>query len=149
MKSLRNESCKGEVVVSSCYELLSAALADGKIDELEVPLIRQHLDRDGRLDLDDVKLLVELYCEAEDRCPSFDDLFFQVLERVILEDGEVKPSEQFYLLKMLYSDRKVRDREKQFLRKLRNQATRTSAEFEALCQEAFDAHPTDWNVGGG
>ena len=59
------------------------------------------------LNLDDVKLLVQLYCEADHRCPAFEDLFFDVLEEVLLEDGQIQPAEQFYLLKMLYSDRKI------------------------------------------
>lgn len=57
-------------------------------------------------------------------------------------------SEQYYLLKMLYSDREIRDREKDFLRKLRAAARHTTPEFEALCDEAFRAHPTAWSVGG-
>jgi hypothetical protein len=134
--------------MTSCHELISAALGDGKIDPSEVPLIREHLYQDGRLDLDDVKLLVELYCEAADYCPAFEDLFFDVLEDVILEDGEIQPSEQFYLLKMLYSDRKIRNREREFLLKLKSSAKHTTPEFDALCQEALNAHATDWDVGG-
>jgi hypothetical protein len=134
--------------VNDFYELMSNTLADRKIDALEVPVIREHLFRDGRLDLDDVKLLVELYCEAREYCSEFEDLFFEVLERVILADGEIQPSEQFYLLKMLYSDREIRDREKQFLLKLSRKAKHSGPEFESLCQEAFDAHPTAWDIGG-
>ncbi len=134
--------------MSKFHELVSASLADGKIDDPEVALIREHLYRDGRLDMEDVKLLVELYCGAADYCDAFDDLFFSVLEEVFLADGEIQPSEQFYLLKMLYSDRKIRDREKDFLMRLKEKATHVAPEFEALCQEAFEAHPTAWSVGG-
>jgi hypothetical protein len=134
--------------MTSCYELISSALGDGNIDPSEVPLIREHLYRDGRLDMDDVKLLVELYCEAKDYCPAFEDLLFNVLEDVILEDGEIQPSEQFYLLKMVYSDRQIRAREREFLLKLRKSVKHTTPEFDALCEEALNAHPTDWDVGG-
>ena len=130
------------------HEFVSASLADGKIDDAEVALVRDHLYQDGRLDIEDVKLLVELYCGAADYCTAFEDLFFSVLEEVFLEDGEIRPSEQFYLLKMLYSDRKIRDREKEFLLRLKETARHVTPEFEALCQEAFDAHPTAWSVGG-
>ena len=134
--------------MSSFHELLSTILADGRIDDADVTSIREYLYRDGKLDLDDVKVLVELYGEARQRTPPFDDLFFEVLEQVILADGEVQPSEQFYLLKMLYSDREVRPREKEFLLKLRRKASCTTPEFEALCDEALQAHPTAWDEGG-
>jgi len=134
--------------VSILHELLASVLADGRIDDSEVASIREYLYRDAKLDLDDVKVLVELYCEARRRSAAFDDLFFDVLEQVILADGEVQPSEQFYLLKMLYSDREVRPREKEFLLKLQRTARRTAPEFDALCDEALQAHPTAWDVGG-
>lgn len=134
--------------MSTFYEFVSAMLADRKIDNAEVPVIREHLHRDGCLDLEDVKLLVELYCGATDRCDAFEDLFFSVLEDVFLADGQIQPSEQFYLLKMLYSDRKITEREKAFLSKLQQSADQTTPEFDALCDEAFGAHPTEWSVGG-
>jgi len=134
--------------MSDFHQFVSATLADNKIGDAEVPLIRDHLYQDGRLDLDDVKLLVELYCGATDYCSAFEDLFFFVLEEVFLADGEIQPSEQYYLLKMLYSDREIRDREKDFLLKLKETASHTTPEFEALCEEALQAHPTGWSVGG-
>ncbi len=134
--------------MSTFHQFVSTMLADKKIDDCEVPLIREHLYQDGRLDLEDVKLLVELYCGATEYCCAFEDLFFSVLEEVILADGEIQPSEQFYLLKMIYSDRVIRDREKDFLQRLRQTATQTTPEFEALCDEALAAHPTAWSTGG-
>ena len=102
--------------MNNFHDFVSTTLADRKIEEAEVALIRDQLYRDGRLDLDAVKLLVELYCGANERCPAFDALFFSVLEEVILEDGEVQTAEQFYLLKMVYSDREITEHERQFLR---------------------------------
>ncbi|NQU20926.1 MAG: TerB family tellurite resistance protein [Candidatus Nealsonbacteria bacterium] len=134
--------------MSTFSEFVSTILADHKIDESEVPHIREYLYQDGRLDLEDVKLLVELYCSAAEYCTAFDDLFFDVLEKVILADGEIQPAEQFYLLKMIYSDRVIRDREREFLVKLRQTATITTPDFEALCDEALTAHSTAWSVGG-
>ena len=134
--------------MSILHELRASVLADGEIDDSEVASIREYLYRDAKLDLDDVKVLVELYCEARRRSAAFDDLFFDVLEQVILADGEIRPSEQFYLLKMLYSDREVRPREKEFLLKLRRTAKHATLQFDALCDEALQAHPTAWDVGG-
>jgi hypothetical protein len=134
--------------VSAFHQFVSATLADEKIHDREVPQIRKCLYENGSLDLEDVRLLVELYCGAAEYCPAFEDLFFSVLEEVFLADGEIQPSEQFYLLKMLYSDREVRDREKEFLLRLRRTAKHTTPEFEALCDEALKAHPTAWSTGG-
>ena len=107
--------------MSNFHEFVSTTLADRTIDEVEVGQIRERLYADGRLDLDDVKLLV---------------------------DGKIQPAEQFYLLKMLYSDHQITPRETQFLRSLQSRATETTPEFDALCDEAYNAHPTAWCVGG-
>jgi hypothetical protein len=130
------------------HELRSQLLSDGRITEIEVDVIRQQIRRDGQLDLDDVKFLVELLGEAREVCPAFDDLFFPALKQVLLADGGIGHDEQFYLLKMLYSDGQIRESEKRFLRELRAEADHVSPEFEQLCQTAFAAHPTHWDVGG-
>src|SRR5947208_17088945 len=114
------------------YQLVQKIQADGGISEDEIQPIREQIEADGQLDLDDVKLLVELYCETENRCQKFDDLFFSVLEKVFLEDGQITPSEEFYLLKMLYSDREIHEPEREFLRRLRKQFPKNSASFEQL-----------------
>ena len=134
--------------MSSFHQFISTVLADKTIDDSKVPLIRERIYEDGRLDLDDVKLLVELYCGALEYCPAFEDLFFSVLEEVILADGQIQPSEQFYLLKMVYSDRVVRDREREFLLKLRKSVTSVSPDFEALCNTVMAAPATNWELGG-
>ena len=134
--------------MSQFYKLLSKIQADGGVTSDEVQPIREYLQADGSLDLDDVKILVELYCDADNRCPAFDELFFSVLEKVFLGDGQITPSEEFYLLKMLYSDREIREPEREFLRRLRKQLPQRSASFEALFDTAMDAPSTNWSVGG-
>ena len=129
-------------------ELLSTTLANQKIDDEEVDTIREQIYRDGQLDLDDVRLLIEFYCEAREYPAAFETLFFDVLKKVFLADGQVTPDEQYHLLKMLYSDRVIRNRELEFLRELKHEAKHVSPEFDTLCQNAFEAHPTNWGVGG-
>jgi hypothetical protein len=135
-------------IMSQFYKLLARIQADRGITEDEIQPIREQLDADSQLDLDDVKLLVELYCNAESRCQAFDELFFEVLEKVLLADGQISPSEEFYLLKMLYSDREIREPEREFLRKLRKQSKSKSASFEALFDTAMDSPAKNWCVGG-
>ena len=134
--------------MSHFNQFVSKMLADRQLDEEDVSQVRQMLYQDGRLNLDDVRSLIELYCSADRRSPAFDNLFFSVLEQVLLEDGEVQLSEQFYLLKMLYSDRQVNDTERYFLRRLQNKAARSTPEFERLCETAFNSPSTNWDVGG-
>lgn len=134
--------------MSQFHQFLTKIQADGKIGECEVLSIRQQLEANGQLDVDDVKLLVELYCETADRAPAFDALFFSVLEKVLLADGQISPSEEYYLLKMLYSDREVRDPEREFLRRLRKQVPERTTSFEALFDTALDAPNKNWSVGG-
>ncbi len=121
------------------HEFIATTLRDGRITESQVPLIAAEIRCDGRIDLEDVKLLVELYCSAREYCSSFEGLFFDVLEQVILEDGKVQPSEQYYLMKMLYSDRVIREAEKQFLARIRDRVSTISPEFAELCNEAMEA----------
>ena len=134
--------------MSQFYKLLARIQADRGITEDEIQPIVQYLESDGNLDLEDVKLLIELYCNADQRCQAFDNLFFSTLERVLLADGQISPSEEFYLLKMLYSDREIREPEREFLRKLRKQSTTRSASFEALFDTAINAPAKNWCVGG-
>lgn len=134
--------------MSKLHQFLAKIQANGAITDDEVPTIRKKLSADGRLDLDDVKLLIELYCDTGNRCPAFDELFFSVLERVLLTDEAIQPSEEFYLLKMLYSDREVREPERQFLRRLRKQLPERSASFEALYETAMQSPAKNWSVGG-
>lgn len=132
----------------SVHAFVSELLTDHSIDAAEVAAIRQQLLADGALDQEDVKLLVELYCRSRDYCGEFEDLVFDVLERVLLADGQISPSEQYYLLKILYSDRQIRPRERELLRQLQKRLPERSAEFDALCREAFRAPDTNWDVGG-
>jgi hypothetical protein len=130
------------------HELRSELLRDRKISQDEVRVIRDYIQQDGKLDLDDVKFLVELLSDANEVSPEFDRLFFPALKEVILGDGQIGMDEQFYLLKMLYSDGHVRDSEREFLLELRRDATEVTPEFDALCETALQADATSWNVGG-
>ena len=132
----------------SLQAFVSEILTDHSIDAAEVAAIRQRMLGDSVLDNDDAKLLVELYCRSRDYCAEFEDLVFDVLEHVFLADSQISPSEQYYLLKILYSDRQIRPRERELLRRLQKRLPERSPEFDALCREAYRAADTDWDVGG-
>ncbi len=134
--------------MSNLYQLHSELLADNKITDNEVAIIRGYIEQDGKLDMNDVKFLVGLLSSAQEVCPAFDDLFFPVLKEVILADGKVGMDEHFYLLKMLYCDGHVRERERQFLLELRESADEFTPEFDALCDEILTVPTRGWDLGG-
>jgi hypothetical protein len=134
--------------MSSLFRIQSQLLNDGCITEAEVATIQQHVQSDGQLDLIDVKFLVNLRSEARQVCRAFDTFFFPVLRDVLLQDGEITPDEQYYLLKMLYSDGRITDTELRLLDDLREKLIRKSPEFDALCETACAAPSTGWDVGG-
>jgi uncharacterized tellurite resistance protein B-like protein len=138
----------GYRVMGRLHELKTELLKDGKITDQEVAALRRYLGDQGSLDMGDVKFLVELLADAREVSPAFDDLFFPALKNVILADGRIGLDEQFYLLKMLYSDGNVRECERQFLRDLCREAKEITPELEPLCDEAFRAPATNWSVGG-
>ena len=134
--------------MSRLQTLLNHVLEDRKITEAEVSLIRDYIGEDGKLDQQDAKFLVELLSNANEVCPAFDKLFFPVLKHILLQDGKIGQDEQFYLLKMLYSDGRVRQSERDFLEQLRQEADDVTPEFEHLCETALAAPTENWDVGG-
>lgn len=129
-------------------ELVSTILADEAICQNDLEVIGEAVVQDGKLDLDDVKLLTELYVNARDRDPAFDSVFFDTLEHVMLADSAIDPSEQLYLLKMIYSDHVILPREREFLTKIRGSMTQPNPDFERLYENVMAAPSTNWCVGG-
>ncbi len=134
--------------MASYHEVVRHILVDQKIDEGELQQLCEHVYRNGTPSLADVRLLVELYLGVSTLSEGFENFFYGVLKKVVLADGEILPGEQFYLLKVIYSDRVIRPRELAFLRELRREAKQVSPDFEQLCQTAFQAPTTNWSVGG-
>ncbi len=136
------------IAMGQLFRLKDELLTDQRITDCEVDKIRAYVDQNGKLDLDDVKFLVSLLSEAREVSPGFDALFFPALKQAILADGLVGLDEQFYLLKMIYSDGRIREQEKQFLRELQAEVQESTPEFDAMCEAAFSARTTNWCVGG-
>lgn len=124
---------------------LAALLADGKIDENEVKVLRKELWADGKIDADEVKFLIELRNEAQKKAKAskaelnakFEALFFKAIEENVLRDGRITAKEAKWLRDMLFADRKIDANEKKFLTKIKKAATKTSPEFEQLYQECI------------
>jgi hypothetical protein len=118
-------------------KLKAEILADGRIDDGEVERLRGELYADGKIDRDEVEFLIALRNEAVAACPAFEQLFFGALKSNVLEDGTIDAQEAAWLRRMLFADGKIDDREKQFLRELRREASQVSPEFQRLHDECL------------
>jgi uncharacterized tellurite resistance protein B-like protein len=122
---------------------LAALLADGKIDDTEVKVLRKELYADGKIDKEEVQFLIELRNTAQKKAkgaelnPSFEKFFFKAVQDKVLDNGVISTEEARWLRKMLYADNKIDANEKKFLTRLKNSATKTSPAFDKLCAECL------------
>jgi uncharacterized membrane protein YebE (DUF533 family) len=124
---------------------VAALLADGKIDDTEVKVLKKELWEDGKIDQEEVKFLVELRNAAQKKAkarkeevnPKFEALFFKAIEENVMADGTIDAQEAAWLRAMLFADRKIDANEKKFLARIKKAARSTSPEFEQLYQECM------------
>src|SRR6266498_6068933 len=122
---------------------LTAILADGKIDDDEVKVLRKELYADGKIDKEEVEFLIELRNAAQKKAKGaeinakFETFFFKAIQDNVLGDLSIDAEEANWLRKMLYADKKIDDNEKKFLAKLKKTATSTSPEFDKLYEECM------------
>jgi uncharacterized tellurite resistance protein B-like protein len=122
---------------------INAILADGKIDDTEVKVLKKELYADGKIDRDEVDFLVELRNSAQKKAKgqplvaSFEKLFFDAVESNVLADGVIDAAEAKWLQALIFADKKVDDNEKKFLTKLKKGAKKTSPEFDALYEKCL------------
>src|SRR5258708_35826097 len=97
---------------------VAAMLADGKIDDEEVKVLRKELWADGKIDEKEVEFLIELRNAAQKKAkgaeltPAFENLFFKAIEANVLDDGIISAKEAGWLTKMLFADGKIDANEK-------------------------------------
>ena len=120
---------------------IAALLADGKIDDTEVKVIKKELYADGKIDKSEVGFLIDLRNAAQKKAAggalsaSFENLFFKAIGDNVLKDGVIDGKEAAWLRKMLFANGKIDDGEKKFMKKLKAGATKTSAAFDKLYAE--------------
>jgi len=114
-----------------------ALLADGKIDEREVELVRKELFADGRIDRSEFEWLMEVRREAASAVPSFQKLLFQAVRNIVLADGKISADEAAWLRGWIFADGKVDADEKHWLKELKLLADQVSPEFMALYNECL------------
>jgi len=124
---------------------IALTLADGKIDDEEVKILRRELWSDGKIDDEEVRFLIELRNEAQKKArarkktlsPSFERLFFKAIEENVLMDGKIDTAEARWLRKMLFADARIDANEKKFLARIKKAAKKTSPEFDALYDQCM------------
>jgi uncharacterized tellurite resistance protein B-like protein len=114
-----------------------ALLADGRIDEKEVQLVREELLADDRIDKSELEFLFELRNGATSTVRAFNQLFFQAVKKHLLEDGSISDAEARWLRKMIFADGTVDADEKKFLQELKNEARQVSGEFQTLYDQCM------------
>jgi hypothetical protein len=123
---------------------MAALLADGKIDEVEVGLLRRELkSSEGTFLQEGVHFLRDLRVAAQKKAKArkeevsevFEKFFFKVVQDYLLKDGKISEHEAKWLRENLFADRTIDDREWALLTALNKRATSKSAGFTRLYQE--------------
>ena len=122
---------------------VAALLADGKIDDTEVKVLKKELWEDGKIDQDEVEFLIDLRNLAQKKAkkeglkPAFERLFFKAIEENVMADGTIDAEEARWLRAMLFADKKIDANEKKFLVRLKKAAKSTSPAFDRLYAECM------------
>ena len=69
--------------MASYHEVVQHILADQKISDSELRLLCDHVYRNGAPNLEDVKLLVELYTGIGKPSEAFENFFYGVMKKVV------------------------------------------------------------------
>jgi hypothetical protein len=124
---------------------MKALLADGKVDEPEVALLKKALKssegtwfQEGVVFLRDLRAAYTKKAKAkkEDLSEAFENFFFKVVTENVLKDGEISDHEAKWLTETLFADGKIDDREWKFLQELNKKAKTKANAFITLYAEA-------------
>ena len=118
--------------MADLQKLKAAILADGKIEDQEVEVIRRELFADGTIDDEEVEFLIALRTEAAWACPAFEDLCFEAIKHHVLTDGTIGTEETAWLRLILFADGQIDERERKLLRELSQEARWACPEFARL-----------------
>ncbi len=128
-------------------EIEERLLAEGRVNEHGVELLRQVLDANGRINREKADFLVELHKRMPHRTPAFDRFFYQAIKDSVLATGRIGPKKTEWLRQMLFDKGKIEDEERKLLHQLKGEAQEVSPEFEALYRENMK-QPPEWHTSG-
>ena len=130
-------------------QFLPDMLADKRVDETEVPAIREYVFRDGQVNLEDVRLLVDSIAKPASGARSSTTSSSTSWEAAVLADGEIQPAEEFYLLKTLTPTAKSAHAKKSSCCTCGSGRSGPRPRSTVLCREALACPSTGWSTGGG
>jgi hypothetical protein len=113
-------------------------LADGVVEPRETVVLQREFLADERIDRSELEFLIELRKEAKSVSQTFEDFFFQVIKKTVIEDRGISGEEARWLRDWIFADGQVDKRELQLLKELRDTATHVSPEFDKLYKECVD-----------
>jgi hypothetical protein len=127
---------------------MAAILADGKIDDAEVKVLKKELYADKKIDQDEVRFLIDLRTVAQKKAKAkkeqltdvFEKFFFKAISDNVLKDGKIDATEARWLREALFADGKIDAGEMKFMTNLNKQAKEKSPEFVTLfedCEKKF------------
>lgn len=123
---------------------LAAFLADGKVDEAEIGVLKKELKsseggylQEGVHFLRDLRVAAQKKAKSkkEDVSEAFEKFFFKVVQDYLLKDGKISDYEADWLRTELLADKKIDDREWALLSALNKKATSKSAGFDKLYKD--------------
>lgn len=109
-------------------ELRKAILADGKIDEHDVMLLKKLIYEDGKIDKEEAEFIFELNdaVSGNDNHDSWTELFVSAMSDFLLKDvnspGVVDESEANWLLEMIQNDNSLDQTELALIQNLKEKA---------------------------
>src|SRR5687768_8336925 len=112
-------------------------LANGRVDDNDLRVMRQHLYAGGKVNRREADFLVELHKRVQRPTPAFERLFYQAIKDHILGHAPIDGEAADWLRRMLFTDGKIRDEERSFLHELHGEAGPVCREFEMLFEESM------------
>jgi hypothetical protein len=116
-------------------------LADGVIDDTEVKILKKELWADDRIDQEELDFLVELRGMAQKKAkakgvelqPSFERLVHDAIEKsVVGPEGGISAAKTNWLKEKVFPGKKINEKQKKLLGRLKKGLKRESPEFNAL-----------------
>jgi hypothetical protein len=116
---------------------MDAILADQKIDEAEVKLLKKHLYADGVIDPEELQFIAELRSKAGRSgplLPAFEELYLKVVhDSVMSAEGKLSTDAHETVKKHVVGDKKLDPAmKKKFMDKVKKGSKTPHAEFDKL-----------------
>lgn len=122
---------------------VKALLADGKVDEPEIAVLKKVLKssaggvlQEGATFLTQLRNEYTKKAKKEPLSEAFEKYYFKTITDYVMKDGEISDYEAKWLRETLFADGKIDDREWEFLQALNKKAKNKANSFVQLYADA-------------